>query len=922
MSTNEFRDFMNKYRANENNRYTHTSQMHPYLGKFYIERSQMETFWKEYCDKVYYDSKSFLYGMSEKPNDEMPVLGDIDIQIENDETKEYNEPLYSIEQCKQIVGIYIDVLKFILKDIDYNNLVCFVLEKSKPYVNGPIVKNGFHIHFPFLFLSQVDQEIHLIPRVVKEVEERQIFSNLTSHSGDMIDKGVIKKHWLMYGSRKDIKLEAYRLTKIYDYKIREITLTNVMKNQTIFDSEADSIPILENNIPLEYYLPRILSVHPLHRPRGTIRDNIEIVVKQKLIPVKQLKGTVENMPIAEAVEHARRLTNLLSVKRASEHDTWLEIGWVLYNIGEGCAEALEIWLDFSKKTSRNNYNEATCVYEWNKMVKRNYTLGTLKHHAHVDNPEGYNSYVNEERQKHFSDSLNGGHFDLAKSLYDAYGQKYVCASLEKDLWYEFKDHRWVVDEKAIELKKKIALYLVPKFRDDAKGQYDHLHINGTEEDEKEIIEFNDKILTKIGKMNKMIRDLNTSGFKQSVMKECYELFYKKDFFDKLDTNPYLICFNNGILDLKTCTFRNGAPTDYCSLCCNYDFKEYNMDDIEVQDILLFFDKIFPDPILREYYYNYAASILRGGNYQKTFIVMSGDGDNGKSVVIELMEQALGEYAIKFPTTLLTGKRTQSSAASPELARIHGKRFAVMQEPDGKDVINGGVLKELTGNDTMYVRGLFKDGREVRPMFKLAFICNKLPRLSADDQATWNRVRVLMYESLFPKDGSLVPDTYEEQKEKKIFPRDNSFSERLPDMKTAFMWFIFNRYKELRSVDPYKVIDPPKVTEATKAYRENNDFVLQFINENIKEDLSPENQGLGITELFNTFKDWFQQTYAGTRCNANKVELNENFMKRWGKTTGGKWKKYRFKNLMDEEEEEKQNNQLDDDPDVAIFTHNV
>ena len=90
---------------------------------------------------------------------------------------------------------------------------------------------------------------------------------------------------------------------------------------------------------------------------------------------------------------------------------------------------------------------------------------------------------------------------------------------------------------------------------------------------------------------------------------------------------------------------------------------------------------------------------------------SGEGDNGKSVTQSIFEQMLGEYAIKLPTSLITGKRTQSSAACPELARSgNGVRWAVIQEPEHKDIINIGILKELSGNDTFYARKLHQNGK--------------------------------------------------------------------------------------------------------------------------------------------------------------------------------------------------------------------
>ena len=45
-----------------------------------------------------------------------------------------------------------------------------------------------------------------------------------SITGDVIDSGITSKHWLIYGSRKDRGLEAYRATKFFDNNINESEL--------------------------------------------------------------------------------------------------------------------------------------------------------------------------------------------------------------------------------------------------------------------------------------------------------------------------------------------------------------------------------------------------------------------------------------------------------------------------------------------------------------------------------------------------------------------------------------------------------------------------------------------------------------------------------------------------------------------------
>jgi hypothetical protein len=83
--------------------------MQPFLGKFNIEKCNLEKFWKFYCDGIFNNGDKFLCGISEKPNPYMPILGDIDIQVSAEDDQEYNTHLYSEEQVKTIVSIYIDI---------------------------------------------------------------------------------------------------------------------------------------------------------------------------------------------------------------------------------------------------------------------------------------------------------------------------------------------------------------------------------------------------------------------------------------------------------------------------------------------------------------------------------------------------------------------------------------------------------------------------------------------------------------------------------------------------------------------------------------------------------------------------------------------------------------------------------------------
>ena len=68
---------------------------------------------------------------------------------------------------------------------------------------------------------------------------------------------------------------------------------------------------------------------------------------------------------------------------------------------------------------------------------------------------------------------------------------------------------------------------------------------------------------------------------------------------KLDENPYLICFQNGVYDFEQKLFRDGIPEDYVSKSTGIDYvditkKEYKPIIALIND---FMAKLFP-PILK------------------------------------------------------------------------------------------------------------------------------------------------------------------------------------------------------------------------------------------------------------------------------------------------------------------------------------
>jgi P4 family phage/plasmid primase-like protien len=873
--------------------YTHVSQIQP-TGKFNLTRKDIEEWWDLYCDTLD-KNPNMVSGMAERPGDFIPVLNDSDIKIPFIENKHSPEQkLYRDTHIRQTAMIYQKYLKQTVKNYERHHGICFVLEKPFPTIDREKgeIKHGFHLHFINAIMHKIDQDVHLIPRVRKEVGDKSLFKDIgIVRSEDVIDRSCTSKFWLLYGSRKKEFLQSYKVTKILDDECCEISLEDALKNFKLKDIHGDPLEIIR---PLEYYLPRILSIHPGDREPILVRSDLELITKKLLKRAKESKKVYEDIPVPEALKRARELMKLVSPSRADNFDDWLDIGWILYNIGDGTEDALDMWIEFSAKTSKKNFSESACMYQWENMEKRNRTIGSLYYYAKTDSPEEYKKIQRKENERLFNESLNGGHYDMAKWLHNKYKGEFVCACPEKKVWFHFKNHRWVVNKQGVDLRRKISTELVNEYKNMKKRICEDM---GDQDDDAELQK-------RLKTVNKLISNLKSTPFKNNIISECVELFVDDSFIDRLDSNVDLIHFTNGVLDLKELRFREGKPTDYISLTTGYDFKEYSWDSQEVIEVDDHFTKVFPDPELKRYWMEYTASLLRGINSSKTFLTMSGEGDNAKSVNMDLLKLTLGRYMKILPTSLISGKRTQSSQATPEYAGLPGVRFAVLQEPNSKDVINIGILKELSGNDIIYYRGLYKDSQELKPQFKLALVCNKLPKLPCDDPATWNRIRVLPHESCFPKDSSTVPELFEDQVRTKRFPRDPYFSDKLPHMKSAFMWMMFETHKKI--LKDGRMDEPEKVKSATAIYRQQNDVFLQFIMEKIVCDPKNEKAQMSVVETYNSFKTWFDDSYPNLHFQIpSKEELREEMTKKWGELSPNyKWKGYRLRTSEDDEREGK------------------
>ena len=511
-------------------------------------------------------------------------------------------------------------------------------------------------------------------------------------------------------------------------------------------------------------------------------------------------------------------------------------------------------------------------------------MGSLHRWARLDEPEKYAEVVRESVTNYILKSVTCTTYDVARVVYELYKYQYKCVSIKHNAWYEFRSHRWHKIDCAIGLRKRIS--------NDVLNEYLHLVGHYTSNAIVQQDENKDQYLVKSKALTDVTYKLRDYTFKEKVLKECITFFHDEYFFSKLDCNPYLIGFDNGVYDLKKAEFRDGRPEDYISISTGNDYMEFEHDDEIIQQIYTFMAQIFPKKSTRDYMWILMSSFLLGQNIEQKFHIFTGTGANGKSVLIDLFEMCFGDYCVKLPVTLLTQKRAAAGAANPELARARPARFASMQEPSDKETMNIGFMKELTGGDKIMVRALYQEPLEFKPKFKLALCCNHLPKVPPNDEACWRRLRVVEFIAKF-KDFPNPDNPLE-------FQKDEFLHDKMYSWKEAFMYLLLQYYKKYRREG---IREPDEVTKATEEYQKMCDIYVEFVMDTMEKH---EDSTLKLEETFQAFRVWYRENFDG-KCPSRR-EFKDGVAKKLGKYIpgrGGGWPGWRFIPHLDDEPEEQE-----------------
>ena len=876
-----------------------------YGGSFNISADELPLFYKLYYEHVFVKGRK-EYLTEKQLNGAGPLLVDFDFRYDVSVTKRQ----HTQEHIQDMIQLYLEELKEFFVFEENKPFPIFVMEK--PTVNRVVDKNLTKDGIHMIIGIQMDNTLQqmLREKIMKKMSDIWELP-LTNSWEDVLDEGISKGcvNWQMYGSQKpghDAYKLSYFLTAEIDTQDNEFM--TVPKNVKDFDLSKDLCLLsaqynkhahFEVNPKIAAEYKKRQESQPGKMKKSGSKGKVNLVLEEEddsniqladITNPEMLKKAVDNIMNSLRIneQHIREIheyTQILPEKyyRPGSHVLNRQVAFALKHTDE---RLFLSWIMLRSKASDFDYSTIPSLYQtWKYQFNKRpdgVTKRSIMYWAKQDAYEDYEKVKRTTIDYYIEETIfDAADFDYAMVLYHMFKDKYVCSSITNKKWYTFKRHRWEKDE-GQSLRLAISRDMFALYSEKQSQYMSDLQNYETNND------VHEKMQRKVKKIAEVCIKLKKTNDKNNIMREAMEIFFDKDFIKNMDANKYLLCFSNGVIDFRTKSFRQGYPQDYITKTTGIPYIPYNQDECKEisQEITTFMKQLFPQEGLCRYMWDHLSASLIGAKKEHAFNIYRGSGSNGKSILTDLMTQALGEYKGTVPITLVTEKRGTIGGTSSEIIQLKGVRYAVMQEPSKDAVINEGILKELTGGDPIQARALYSDSEIFEPQFSLVVCTNALFEVKSNDDGTWRRMKCNDFLAKFISEGETHTDDTPY-----VFPKDKGLKEKLPKWAPVFVSMLVKRAFETEG----EVIDCAEVVAASGKYRQSQDCISGFINEKI---VKAPGKTVGKQSLNVVFKEWFQLNH-GNRKPPKLSELEEAMSKKFGNrnVATNKWN-----NVMIKEEE--------------------
>jgi P4 family phage/plasmid primase-like protien len=211
---------------------------------------------------------------------------------------------------------------------------------------------------------------------------------------------------------------------------------------------------------------------------------------------------------------------------------------------------------------------------------------------------------------------------------------------------------------------------------------------------------------------------------------------------EFDSDPFLLGVTNGTVDLRTGELKPGRQDDMIAthVPVKYDpeakaprFQEYLAESI-------------PDPEVRAYLQRVMGYSITGMTIEQVMFIHHGETNNGKSVLMDVLGEVLGEYAGGADPKALI--ETRSEQHSTHIASLAGPRMLLMSETARGARLSDVLIKNITGGDKVTARKMRQDNEDYKIIGKIHMATNHLPHI-VSSKSTNRRIHLIHWPVTIP-----------------------------------------------------------------------------------------------------------------------------------------------------------------------------
>lgn len=682
--------------------------------------------------------------------------------------------------------------------------------------------------------------------------------------GDMVvvdvdDRDTVSKLEMMFP--QTLVTVSQKTSKGMHYFFRRTPLCDALG---LFDSSGDvKNPITKQKYPIDIKTVcknrttgGVLSVCP-SGSKSWVRPLYEMDVQMQNIPDDMVHWIVSHKSSNAGKQMSKmndnkddyvvKLMMLLSKTRWDDRNQWRNIAIALKNdFGD---KYKQDWFTLSRLSSKFSSDDAEKLWSTVCPVKCRsnenngdlLTIKSLHMWAKQDDPIGYRT-LTASRGPPVSVNKNWREGDrgLAYIAYELLKGTIKQTSENEYFYYVGKERLWKrgsekkiwrmvsehVESALIELESYLSFDYDAKKSDLAEDEVVHA------------AQTLDRTKQEIRKVVKYVRGYTGMRHVSSI---AGPLFEAPEFEQRLDSKPFLLGVQNGVVDLHTGTLRERRDDDciYRLIPIDYDpdadssFMQSTVHQIMAED-----DE------MTEFLQKLLGYAITGEVSEEIFPVFTAGERNGKGVLMQLLSTVMGDFFRDMNKGLIVEHRMSNGDA--ERAKLLGSRIAVFNELAEGEKLLASEVQILSGGDGIPAKQLYKNPITIQPRHLCILATNHMPELNEVIPALMERMLCIPFPVTF---RDLEP---EEMPTRFLRQRRNDLKEALRNNISGVLKWLVEGARKWYETRDLKRNAPQKVKAFSRAYFFEQDRLAAFIQHRCERH---ESFKVSSSQFLNELNDW-------------------------------------------------------------------